>query len=125
MTFYAATLVELLIIELFVLVIWFRVLLEALASNDGSLSGKKVVLTSIGLVLSSVAVGGIMTFRIYELTALRNPFVSIITIFYVTLAISGFLFMLSAAIGTNTKLIRMFASVSVIWTAYCFLDVYF
>ena len=120
MNFYAATLVELLIIELFVFGIWFKVLLEAMRTRDGSMSAKKLLLTSIGLVLSSVAVAGIMGFRIYELTIVHRPFVWAIVTFYIMLAIGGFLFMLSATIGESTRLLKSFTVVTAIWTLVAF-----
>lgn len=115
MTFYAATLVEVLIIELFVFGIWFKVLLDSIAVKEASVSSKKLILTSVGLVISSLAVSGIVAFRIYEALD-HEPNLWAITSFYVLIAASGFMFLVSACIGRNNKLIKLFLLISLIWT---------
>lgn len=125
MTFYSATLGELLIIEIFVFFIWAQVLLDAVKSNDHSLRAKKLLLTSLALVLSSIAVAGIMSFRLYELTVYFEPYIWAIVGLYVMLAVSGFLLMVSASIGQSTKTLKLFFVVSGLWTAYCFAATYF
>ncbi len=123
MNIYAGTLGQLVIVEGFVLYIWFKVLLETMRERDVKTptlrtSYNKLLLTSIGLVLNAAAITGIIGFRIYELLSGNWPFVWGITAFYVTLALGNVMFILSASIGSNMRLIKVFAVVTVLWTLF-------
>jgi len=118
MSFYVGTVGELVIIEAFVFLIWLKVLFSAVSVKDGALAHKKLLLTSIGLVLSSAAVFGIMGVRIYELEhPLTGPLWAV-SIFYVLLGSGNFILLVSASLGTNSKIIRAFLAVTVLWTLW-------
>ncbi len=122
MNVYAGTLGQLVIVELFVLWIWFQVLLDTMRDKSVTdrqtrTSYNKLFLTSLGLVLNSIAISGIMVVRAIELVAAQTYILPIVA-FYVLLAVAAFLLILSASIGTSTRLVKVFVAVTVIWTAY-------
>ena len=125
MNIYAGTLGQLVIVEVFVFFIWFRVLIDALSSKDNSLTAKRLLLTSIGLVFNAAAITGIMIMRIYELLTNNWPFVWGIVAFYILLCAGNILFIVSACLGRNTKLLQAFLAVTGIWTAYVVYATYF
>lgn len=121
MNFYAGTLVELVIVELFVLWIWVQVLIDTvrektIATRQLQTNYRKLLLTSIGLVCNAIAIVGIISLRIHELLTGNWPFVMAVAAFYIMLAFGSFLLILSAAIGTSMRLIKIFFIVSAIWT---------
>ncbi len=123
MNFYAGTLGQLLIVELFVLWIWFRVLLETMNERDVTTrelktSYRKLLLTAGGLVLNALAIAGVMMFRISEFLNSNWPFATGVVPFYALLVIGNFMFMLSACLGNNTNLLKIFAVVTAIWTTF-------
>lgn len=118
MTFYVSTIGQLLIIEAFVFFIWCKVMFDSMKSGDGSLGHKKVLLTSIGLVISSAAVFGIMAVRLYETEHDGVHVLWAVTLFYVMLAIGNFLLLISAALGTKSRIVYAFLTVSILWVLY-------
>lgn len=114
---YAATLGELLIVEAFVFCIWLRVLILAIQSKDGTATGKKLLLTSIGLVVTSLAIFGIISSRAYEYFY-RVPALAAVTACYVALTIGSFLFLLAAAIENSYKIIILFFMASAAWVSW-------
>lgn len=117
MNFYAATLGELLIVEAFVFYIWLKVLLSAVSVKDNTVTGKKLLLTSVGLVVTSIAIFGIMAARSAEYF-FQARVMTAVTAFYAALAIGGFLFMVSAAIEHSFKQIKLFFLATGLWTAF-------
>lgn len=117
MSFYLATVGELAIIEAFVFFIWYKVMLSAVEGNDGTLSQKKLLMTSVGLVLSSLAVFGIMGLRLYELQYGLTTLWPI-SVLYVMLATGNFILMISAALGKRTNLLKWFLLFTFVWTAF-------
>jgi hypothetical protein len=115
MSFYAATLVELLIVETFVFFIWLKVLMAAVRQRDNSAIGRKLMITSIGLVITSVSVFGVVAARVSEYYMKTNPILAV-TGFYMAMAIGGFLFIISAAIENSYKLVIAFFVATAIWT---------
>lgn len=125
MNLYVGTIGELVIIELFVVWIWFQVLLETMRDRNvfdrpSLTTYNKLFLTSLGLVLNAVAITGIMAIRFLELLDKPIPFLSLILICYIVLAFGNFMFILSSAIRSNMRLLKVFAAVTVIWTAIVF-----
>jgi hypothetical protein len=91
MSFYAGVLGEIFIVFIFVFVIWLRVLFEAIIVHDNSLVGRRLLLTSSGLVINAFAVSGIMVTRAYELLIGHWPYVQYVSGFFVMLGVAGFL----------------------------------
>jgi hypothetical protein len=125
MNIYAGTLGQLVIVEVFVFFIWVRVLLDAVKAKDNTLAAKRLLLTSIGLVFNAAAITGIMVMRIWELVTNNWPFVWGIVAFYILLAAGNILFIVSACLGRNTKLLQAFLVATFIWTAYVVYATYF
>jgi hypothetical protein len=123
--FYAGTLGELVIAELCVLWIWFKVMIDALKSNDGTIINRRLVLISIGLVLNSVAITGVMAFRIHELITGNWPFVWGVVAFYLLMAAAALCLLVAASIGTSARLLKVFVLLTVLWTGYLILSPYF
>lgn len=119
MSFYAGVLGEILIVELFVLIIWLKVLFETVAARDNSLAGRKLLLTSSGLVINAFAVVGVMLTRAYELRVGHWPYVPYVSAFFALLGIAGFLWIISASLGNSTRLLKGFLLVSGLWVVYC------
>lgn len=116
--FIIGTLGELILVELFVFYIWIKVLFEAVRKREPSIGHKKLLITSVGLVLNAAAIAGIIGIRIMQLLNHEWPFIWEVTIFYVMLALGGFMFIVSAAIGTNARLLRLFLIATAIWTTF-------
>lgn len=116
MNIYTGTIGQLIIVELFVLWIWFKVLIDAVKARDSSLNAKRLLMTSLGLVLNAVAIGGLMVVRLYQYYYTGMPYISGVIVFYVILAVSNFLFILSASIGKTPKLFYWFVATTVLWT---------
>lgn len=119
---YIGTLGELIIIELFVLWIWIRVLLDTIrdkkvVSVTTQTSYNKLFITSMGLVCNALAIAGIMVIRYLEMSVPNMPTLGALVVFYVLLAIGNFMFILSAAIGSNMKLVKVFIVITICWTA--------
>ena len=125
MDIYAGTLGQLVIVEVFVFFIWFRVLIDAVKAKDNTIAAKRLLLTSIGLVFNAAAITGIMIMRIWELMTNNWPFVWGIVAFYILLAAGNILFIVSACLGRNTKLLQMFLAVTALWTGYVLYAAYF
>jgi hypothetical protein len=119
MSFYAATLGEIFIVQIFVFIIWLKVLFEAMRSRDNSVSGRKFLLTASGLVINSLAIAAIMAFRFWELITNHWPYVPAISGFFVMLGVAGFLWIIGATIGQSTRLLKAFLVTSALWTALC------
>lgn len=121
MTFYAATLGQLIIVELFVFFIWLRVLFWTIRDERESPRYLKLLTTSIGLVVSSLAVFGIITTRAAELIK-QTEYMPSIMIFFIMLAIGNFMFLVSASIGNGWRQVQIFLAVSGVWTAFYILS---
>lgn len=119
MSVYAATLGELIIIEGFVFWLWLQVLAKSIIARDGTAEAKKVLLTSIGLVLNALAIFGIISWRVYELVTGYWPFVWGVVAFYVMLAIGNVMFILSASLGGNLRLLKCFLLATGVWVCFC------
>jgi hypothetical protein len=119
MSFYAAVLGEIFIVFVFVFIIWLKVLVEAIGAKDNTLSGRKLLITSSGLVINAFAVAGIMVTRAYELRIGAWPYVPYVSAFFVMLGIAGFLWIISASLGNSTRLLKAFLVVSGLWVSYC------
>lgn len=119
MSLYAGTLGQLVIVEVFVFWIWLKVFLETVKRGDNVtiLAHRKLLLTSLGLVFNAIAIIGIMGVRIKQLVDESWPFVWSLVAFYVILAIGNFLFIVSASIGSNLKLLKWFIAATMAWTA--------
>lgn len=115
MNFYAATLGQLIITEAFVFFIWLRVLIAALKSRDNSVYGRKLLLTSIGLVVTAIAMFGISASRSVEYF-FGVRIVVAVTGFYSALVVGSFLFILSAAIENSYKIVLAFFVATGLWT---------
>lgn len=122
---YSGTMGQLVIVQFFVFWIWFKVMLEAIRTNDNSIINKRLVLTSIGLVLNSTAITGVMVFRIHELITGFWPFVWGVTVFYILMAAGGMCLIVAASLGTNARLLKAFVLVSVVWTIIVLYSSYF
>lgn len=118
MNLYSGTLGQLVIVEAFVFYIWLKVLLDAVKQRDGSLAHKKLLLTSLGLVMNAAAIAGIMAVRIDQLLTNSWPFVWALVPFYVMLAVANFLLIVAASVGSNTRLLKLFFATTAVWTAY-------
>ena len=120
MNFYIGTLGQLVIVELFVFWIWLKVLFETVKTRDtiSSLAHRKLLLTSLGLVLNAIAIGGIMGVRLQQLAIGFQPFTWAIVTFYVMLGLGNFMFIVSASIGSNLKLLKAFIVVTALWTIF-------
>lgn len=116
MTFYLGTLVELLIVEAFVFFIWLGVMRDAIGARSASLASKKLVLTSVGLVITSLAIFGIIGVRVAETYYKFNSLYAV-NGFYVMLAVGSALFIIAAAIDKSFRMIWLFAATSFMWTA--------
>lgn len=116
MGFYMATLVELLIVEAFVFFIWLRVLTGAVRERDHSKVGKKLLLTSVGLVITSLAIFGIISVRVAEVYYKIDALFAV-NGFYIALAAGSILFIISAAIENSYRIIWLFFGISAAWTA--------
>ena len=125
MDIYSGTLGQLVIVEVFVFFIWFRVLLDAVKSKGADIPHKRLLLTSLGLVLNAASITGIMTVRIYQLINLHNSFSWSIIIFYAVLATGNILFIVAACIGRSARLLKAFVLVTVLWTAFVLWSAYF
>ena len=122
MNIFVATVGELVIVELCVLWIWLKVLLDSLKSGSAALDHRRLLLTSIGLVFNSVAITGIMAFRLVEYLAKFWPFVPGIVACYILLATGNIMFIISAAIGSpNARTLKVFILVTTLWTLACFI----
>lgn len=120
MSFYAATVGELLIICTFGFVLWLKALIAAFVAKDQvSNTARKVKITSLGIVLVCLSVGGIMAYRVYELATGFWPFVWGIIPFYMLLGAGNICFIISATIGGDKRLFKWFVGATVVWTAYC------
>lgn len=118
MNLIVGTIGQLVIVELFVFYIWLKVLLDTTKARDNSLAGRKLLLTSLGLVLNALALTGIMAYRLFELVTGNWPFVLGIVVFYVVLVIGNILFILSASIGGNQRMLKAFLVTTGLWLAY-------
>jgi hypothetical protein len=128
MNLYVGTLGELIIVEAFVFTIWVRVLLDAIAIKNASVSARKLLLTSYGLVFNAFAIGGIMLVRAIQLSISGSPnntFIWPITVLYAILAVGNILFIISAAIGQKPQIIKMFILLSLTWCGICVYLSYF
>ena len=120
---YSGSLVTLVIVCAFVIAIWLRVLLDVVRSHDTTILGRRLLLTSLGLVLNAVAILGIMAYRIWELIQDRWPFVWGVVAFYVLLAIGNIMFILSASLGTKATLLKWFVITLAIWLFILFIGI--
>lgn len=109
---------ELILVEAFVFWIWIKVFIDAVKSRDGSISQKKLLLTSLGLVLNAVAIFGIMSFRLSALLTNQWPFLWGITAFYVMLSLGNFMFIVSASLGESTKMLKLFLFTTLAWLLF-------
>lgn len=117
MNFYAATLGELLIVEAFVFYIWLRVLGAAIQAKDFTGAGRKLFLTSLGLIVTSVAIFGIIGSRAFELYFHTSAIIAV-TAFYTALIVGSFLFILAAAIENSYRIVILFFMATAAWTGY-------
>lgn len=115
MSFYVATLGELLIVEAFVFFIWLKVFFNVASVKPDSLESRKILITSIGLLLTSLAVFGIIVSRVLELVY-EHVYIIAITSFYVTLSIGNFMFMIAAAIENSFSQIKLFILITILWS---------
>lgn len=118
MNFYIGTLGQVIIVELFVLAIWLKLLFENIRDRTNTLLHRRLLLTSLGLVINAIAVVGIMSFRTYELILGHWPYVPMVAIFFVLLGAGNFLFIVAACLGRGTNLIKGFVIVTLLWTVY-------
>lgn len=125
MNLYAGILGELVIVEFFVFLIWLKVLLEVIKDKNGGLPIKRLLLTSLGLLLNAVAIMGIMAYRIYELVIGNWPFVWGIVVFYAVLTASNVLFIVAATLGKNPRLLQWFLLLSFLWVVFVTYMTYF
>lgn len=125
MNVYTGTLGQLVIVEFFVLLIWLKVLFDVIRVNDNSVIGRRLLLTSLGLVLNAGAIIGIMSFRIYELIQDKWPFIWGIVAFYMMLACGNILFIVSATLGNNTRYLKAFVITTLAWSGFVFYLSYF
>lgn len=119
--FILGTLGELILVEIFVFYIWLKVLIDAVKNREPGIVHKRLLMTSLGLVLNAVAIGGIIMIRVQQLVSGDWPFIWEVVVFYVILALANFMFILSAALGTNAKILKIFIGTTVIWTAVVFI----
>lgn len=126
MSVYAGTIGQLVIVEIFVFWIWLKVFFETVkrGENISVLAHRKLLLTSLGLVLNAIAIIGIMGVRIKQLVDGSWPFIWSLVLFYVILAIGNFLFIASASIGSNLKLLKWFIFTTMAWTAIVIYSVF-
>ena len=116
MSFHAATIGQLLIVEAFVFFIWLRVLVWAIKNEPPNPKYHKLLATSSGLVLTSLAIVALMVIRAIELfKGVTND--NAIVAAYCILAFGNFLFIVSAAIDNSWKQVRLFLLATAIWTS--------
>ena len=115
MNFFAATLGQLIIVEIFVLTIWLKVFFATVKQKEDTVEYRRLLMTSLGLVLNAISISGMIAFRLYEYAVGLWPFVPGVVIFYVIMSIGNFMFIVSAVIGTDSKMLKIFLSVSVLW----------
>lgn len=120
MNFFIATVGELVIVELCVLWIWLKVLVDAVRNNGVTIAHRKLLLTSMGLVLNAVAITGLMAFRLVEYLTNHLPMITGIIICYTILVLGNILFIVSAAIGSdNMRTLKTFILLTIVWTISC------
>jgi hypothetical protein len=119
MTFYASVLGEVFIVFVFVFFIWLNVLLEAIGQHNNTLVGRRLLLTSAGLVINAFAVAGVMITRAYELSVGHWPYVAYVSAFFAMLGVAGFLWIISASLGGSTRMLKFFILTSAAWLVYC------
>jgi hypothetical protein len=124
MNFFIVTLGELIIIEASVLFIWLRVLFDVVRTKNSDLDHKRMLMTSIGLALNSLAIGGIMVYRVAEYLVGFWPFVPDIVSFYVMLGIGNVMFIIAAGIGGSTRALKSFLALSALWIIFCLVYTY-
>ena len=115
MSFHAATIGQLLIVEAFVFFIWIRVFIWTLKDEPPNPQHAKLLATSSGLVITSFAVTALMLIRAVELYKEVDNDIAVIAT-YCLLAFGNFLFIVSASINNNWKQAKLFAIVTLIWT---------
>lgn len=127
MDFLIATIGELVIVELCVLWIWLKVLIDAIRNRDVApmdrknvVAHRRLLLTSLGLVFNATAITGIMAFRMAEYLSDFWPFVPGIVVCYILLAIGNIMFIISAALATpHTGVLKTFIMTTLLWTLFC------
>lgn len=125
MNIYVGTLGELVIVEIFVFIIWLRVLIDASTAEAATISSKRLLLTSVGLVFNAFAITGIMVIRAFQLKAGLTPFIWPITVLYSVLAVGNILFIVAASLGQSPRLIKAFVVITVLWSIYVMFASYF
>lgn len=126
MTLFIATVGELVIVQLCVLWIWLKVLIDAVKYKQDTVSNQRLLFTSIGLVLNAISIIGLMGFRMVEYITGYWPFVPAIVSCYALLALGNIMFIISAAIGSpNARTLKMFIFLTIIWTILCIWSYYF
>jgi len=120
MGLFAGTMGQLIIVELFVLIIWIKVFTVSVKSRNPSLSYRRLLLTSIGLVLNAISITAIISFRLYEYVQGLVPFIWGLTVFYAVLALGNFMFIVSASLGTDGKMLKWFLVASAVWSSLVF-----
>ena len=116
MSFHAATIGQLLIVEAFVLIIWLKVFVYTIKNQPPNPQYAKLLTTSSGLVISSLAIFFLMVIRAYELYY-QIEYKKLILACYAVLAFGSFLFIVSASIGNSWKQVKLFVLVSFAWTS--------
>lgn len=117
MSFHAATIGQLLIVEAFVFFIWLRVLFWAVKNEPPNTQFKKLVATSSGLVITSFAIVALMVIRAVELfNDVHHD--NLIIAAYCMLALGNSLFIVSAAIDNSWKQVRLLVLATVAWTSF-------
>lgn len=124
MNFFLALLGELVIVEICVLAIWLTVLFDAIKYRDATVAHKRLLMTSIGLVLNAVGVGGIIIFRAIEFAKGNWPFVPGLAALYAVVATGGLMFIIAASIGTTGRVLKAFIVSSILWAMFCLLMYY-
>jgi len=123
MTIYIGLVGELILVEIFVFLIWLRVLFDAVVLSEPTVAAKRLLLTSLGLVFNAFSITGIMTIRAFQLSMGTHVFILPISIFYTVLAIGNILFIISASLGESPRLIKAFVLLTILWAAMvCFLS---
>jgi len=125
MNFFVATLGEVVIVQVCVLAIWLRVLFGVTKVTNIDIEYKRLVLTSLGLVLNAAAIGGIILSRAYQFTTGNWPFVAGLSVLYGILSASGFLFIVAASLNGKLGILKMFFVLTFTWTAFCLIDFFF